>query len=120
LADKKIVDATDLHSQTVFLPKAGCGDGLLFRQLVNTNITKPSSIIEFTSIEAIKKCAMSGTGIAVLPVNSIQNEIHNGQLVELNWIRDLETPVVMIWHKDRRISEVLQNFMELIRKLKEK
>ena len=63
---------------------------------------------------------MSGIGIAVLPEKSIQKEIHNGQLVELNWIRDLETSVVMIWHKDRRISEVLQNFMEHIRKLKDK
>lgn len=63
---------------------------------------------------------MSGIGIAVLPAHSIQKEIHNGQLVELNWIRDLETSVVMIWHKDKRISEVLQNFMELIRKLKDK
>jgi len=120
LADKKIIDATDLHSQTVFLPKAGCGDGLLFWQLVYTDITKPSSIIEFTSIEAIKKCTMGGIGIAVLPASSIQKEIHNGQLVELNWIRDLETSVVMIWLKDRRISKVLLNFMELIRKLKDK
>lgn len=120
LAYKEIVDATDLHSQTVFLPKAGCGDGLLFRQLVNTDITKPSSIIEVTSIEAIKKCAVSGIGIAVLPEKSIQKEIHNEHLVELNWIRDLETSVVMIWHKDRRISEVLLNFMEHIRKLKDK
>ena len=104
LADKKIVDVTDLHSQTLFLPKAGCGYGLLLRQLLNTDITKPSSIIEFTSVEAIKKCVMNGTGIAVLPVKSIQKEIHNKQIVELNWMSDLEVWVVMLWHKDRRIS----------------
>ena len=38
LADKKIIDATDLQSQTLFLPKAGCGYGLLLRQLLNTDI----------------------------------------------------------------------------------
>jgi DNA-binding transcriptional LysR family regulator len=66
------------------LPKAGCGYGLLFRQLVNTDITKPSSIIEFTSIEAIKKCVINGIGIAVLPAKSIQKEIRKEQIVELN------------------------------------
>jgi len=117
LAAKKNVDETDLHSQTVFLPKAGCGYGLLLRQLVNTDIAKPSSIIEFTSIEAIKKCVLNGNGIAVLPEKSVHKEIQNGQVVELNWIRDLETSVVMVWHKERRLSEVLKKFMELVRNL---
>jgi DNA-binding transcriptional LysR family regulator len=102
------------------LPKAGCGYGLLLRQLVNTDIAKPSSIIEFTSIEAIKNCVLNGTGIAVLPAKSIQKEIHNKQIVELNGMSDLEIPVVMLWHKDRRISEALRYLMELIRKLKNK
>jgi DNA-binding transcriptional LysR family regulator len=118
LATKKKIDATDLHSQTLFLPKAGCGYGLLLRQLVNTDIAKPSSIIEFTSIEAIKNCILNGTGIAILPAKSIQQEIHNKQFVELNWMSNLEIPVVMLWHKDRRISEALRTFMDLIRKLK--
>lgn len=116
IADKKVVDATDLHSQTVFLPKAGCGHGLIFRQLINTDITKPSSIVELTSIEAIKKCVINGIGIAVLPAKSIQKEIHSEQLIELKWMRDLDVSVLMIWHKDRRISKVLRNFMELVRK----
>ena len=117
LSDKKKVDATDLHSQTLFLPKAGCGYGLLLRQLLSTDIIKPSSIIEFTSVEAIKKCVMNGTGIAVLPEKSIQKEIHNQQIIKLNWMSGLEISVVMLWYKDRRISETLRYFMDLIRKL---
>ena len=115
LAIKKKVDAADLVSQTLLLPKAGCGYGMLLRQWVNTDIAKPASTLEFTSIEAIKKCVLNGTGIAILPEKSIQNEIHNQQVVELNWHRDLEIPVVMLWHKDRSISEALGYFMTLIR-----
>jgi DNA-binding transcriptional LysR family regulator len=117
LVAKKKVDVAALHSQTLFLRKAGCGYGLLLRQLVNTDIAKPSSIIEFTSIEAIKKCVLNGTGIAVLPEKSIQKEIKSGEVVELNFIGHLETSVVMVWHKERRISEVLQKFMQLSRNL---
>ena len=114
------MDAIDLHSQILFLPKTGCGYGLLLRQLVNTDIARPSSIVEFTSIEAIKRCVLNGTGIAVLPAKSIQQEILNKQIVELNWVNDLEIPVVMLWHKDRRITEPLHYLMTLIRKLKNK
>lgn len=120
LTDKKNVDAADLHSQTLILPKAGCGYGLLLRHLVNTDIAKPESILELTSIEAIKKCVMNGTGIAVLPAESIKDEIHNKQIVALNWTSDLEISVFMLWHKDKRISQALRNFMGLIRTLKTK
>ena len=120
LADKKTIDTTDLHSQTLLLPQAGCNYGLLLRQLVNTDIAKPVSIIEFTSIEAIKTCVINGTGIAVLPAESVLKEIHNEQIVRLNWMSDLEISVFMLWHKDKRISEALQSFMDLIRKLKNK
>ena len=120
LAIKKNIDVADLSSQTLFLPKAGCGYGLLLRQLVNTDIARPSSIIELTSIEAIKKCVLNGTGIAVLPAKSIQQEILNKKIVEINWMNDLEIPVVMLWHKDRRITEPLHYLMTLIKKLKNK
>ena len=118
LASRKKVGVTDLHSQTLLLPKAGCGYGLLLRQLVTTDIAKPSSIIEFTSIEAIKKCVLNGTGIAIIPSESIQKEIHNKQIVQLNMMDDLEIPVIMLWHKDRIFSEALRYFMTLIKKLK--
>ena len=120
LVSKTMVEASDLHSQILLVLKTGCGYGLPFRQLLSTHIVQPVSIIEITSVEAIKKCVMNGTGIAVLPVKSIQKEIHNKQIVELNWMSDLEVWVVMLWHKDRRISEALQNFMDLVRKLKNK
>ena len=117
LADLNFVDAGSLQSQTIFLPKAGCGYGLSFRQMLNTNIAKPASIIEFTSIETIKKCVMQGTGLTILPQKSVQNEIDNNRLIPLNWVSDLQTSIVMVWHKDKKISQVQHDFMQLIRKL---
>jgi DNA-binding transcriptional LysR family regulator len=118
LAGIKQVDISNLQSQTIFLPKAGCGYGLSFRQLLDANIAKPLSIIEFTSIEAIKNCVMKGIGLTILPKNSVRKELHKNRLTEIDWISDFETSVLMVWHKDKRISEALRAFMEIIRRLK--
>ncbi len=117
LSDKKRVDASDLHGETLFFPKTGCGYGLPFRQLLNTHIVRPASIIEMTSIEAIKKCVKSGMGLTILPESSIHKEIKDRELAALNWISNMETPVLMVWHKDKKISEPLKNFMQLARKI---
>jgi len=71
---------------------------LSFRQLLDANIAKSLSILELTSIEAIKKCVIKGLGLTILPKNSVQKELHNNRLVELGWSNDLETSVLMVWH----------------------
>lgn len=118
LAGNKAVDVADLHSQTIFLPKAGCGYGLLLRQLLNTDIAWPSSILEFTSIEAIKKCVLNDIGVAVLPAGSVQEEVRTGRMAELNGLGDPEISVAMIWHKTRSMSDILREFMALARNLR--
>lgn len=117
-AEMKQINIGDLQSETIFLPKAACGYGLSFRQLLDANIAKPLSILEFTSIETIKKCVIKGLGLTILPKNSVQKEIQKNRLIKLDWKSDVETSVLMIWHKDKRISDTLHAFMEIIRKLK--
>lgn len=115
LAGKKSIEASDLHAQTLLILKTGCGYGLPFRQLLDTHVVKPASIIEITSVEAIKKCVKNGMGLTILPESSIQREIKKKEIVSLNWINDFETTVLMVWHKDKRISDVLGSFMNLLR-----
>lgn len=117
LAGKNRVDASDLYGETLIFLKTGCGYGLPFRQLLNTHIVNPVSIIEMTSVEAIKKCVKNGMGLTILPEISVRKEIQNKELVALNWIKDLATPILMVWHKDKRVSEVLGSFMQLARQL---
>ena len=86
--------------------------------IVLSNRYPTVSIIEITSVEAIKKCVKNGIGLAVLPECSIQKEIENKELVPLKWINDLQTTTLMVWHKDKRISPALGNFMKLVRDLR--
>ncbi|WP_432737877.1 LysR family transcriptional regulator [Maridesulfovibrio sp. FT414] len=112
-------DISVLDGQTVLLPKAGCGHGLLLRQMLNLDIAKPASVIESTSIEAIKRYVVSNDCIAVLPRRSIQDKICSRQVVELNWTNSIDIELTMVWHKNRTIPEPLAYFMNLARRLKE-
>ncbi len=118
LADKPFVETGDLHAETLLFLKTGCGYGLPFRQLLNTPMVKPSSIIEITSVEAIKKCVKQGIGLTILPETSIQKELRNRELVKLRWAKKLETPVLMVWHKDKKPTGILDCFMQLAMQLR--
>lgn len=120
LSEKKSIDIKDLNDQTLLLPKAGCGYGLLIKQILNLELAEPSSVIESTSIEAIKRYIVNSEGIAVLPGRSIVNEIKSKEIVELQWTSNIAIDVVMVWHKERAISpsSPLAGFMSLVRNYK--
>ena len=117
LTRKQTIDTSDLHAQTIFLPKAGCGHGLLLRQLLGMDRAAPASIVELTSIEAIKQSIIQGPGIAVLPGISVQRELRGKHITALNWIDPITIAVAMVWHKERKLPQVLQDFMHLVRTL---
>ena len=119
LAGKEIVTTGDLHSQTLFFLKTGCGYGLPFIQMLNTHIIKPASVIDITSLEAIKKCVADGVGLTILPEVLVQKEIRDKKFSVLNWVDDnLQATILMVWHRDRKISGVLHEFMECFRRIK--
>lgn len=109
------LDISILDGQTVLLPKAGCGYGLLLRQMLNLDIANPASIIESTSIESIKRYVVNNECVAILPKRSIQAEIRSQKVIELHLANRLDIEVVMVWHKNRAVSQPLEDFMNLIR-----
>lgn len=117
LTDKPFIKANDLQSETVFFPKTGCGYGLPLKQMLNIPMIKPSSFIEFTSIQAIKKCVKKGMGLSILPAETVQKEIQNNELIYLTGMNPIEATLLMVWHKDKKISPILQSFMNICRQL---
>ena len=85
------------------------------RVLVEAGV-RPEVAIEFTSIEAIKQCAMARMGLAVLPEMAVAAEVAQGRLVALNWF-DEELVVVtqMALHKDKWLSPALSAFAGMVR-----
>lgn len=112
---RKNVAYRDLRGQTLFLPKADCGYRMTFEQMLAMENIKPAALIELNSIEAIKRLAMTGMGLTVIPRIAVLEELKQNRLVELAWSEDLETGICMIWHQDKWFSPPLTALMAYIR-----
>ncbi len=116
LSKKAAVSIGNLEDESFLLPKHDCSYKMQFEQMLTEEKMKSVTIMDFNSIEAIKKCVSKGLGLTVLPEIAVKKEIHRKQLSIIPWAGDImETAVLMIWHRDKWISPTLQAFMDLSR-----
>jgi DNA-binding transcriptional LysR family regulator len=117
LANRSRVGFKDLQDRPIFLPKADCGYRMAFEQALMAEKVQPAAILEFNSIEAIKKCVMLGLGISVLPEIAVMEELRCNKLVRLAWDEEMDTAVLMIRHRRKWVSPTLQAFMETVKEI---
>lgn len=116
LAKQSIMHIRDLAGQTILLPKHDCSYKMLFQQLLVDEKVAPARFIELNGIEAIKQCVLKGIGVAMFPMMAIKEELAQKTMTILPWPEEqLETNILMIWHKDKWLSPVLQAFMDTTR-----
>ena len=114
----KKVTIKDLNGRTLLFAKSECNYIKIMRNLLIQSDIKPRKIIEINSLDAIKKILLSGNGIAFLPEVVIKDELDKGVLETLNWSgKSLDAKLLMIWSKERHISEPLRAFMMMVKKM---
>ena len=75
-----------------------------------------NNTIELSSIEAIKKCVASNLGISFLPRFTVEEELENGKLKELNiGCSDAKVTAIYAYHKNKWVSPAMSLFIELVR-----
>ncbi len=115
LARKNHCEAQDIQEESLILMEEnGCCYRVIFEAQLAAAGVKLESILEFGSIEAIKKCVASGLGISILPRIAVEQELTSGLLADLHWncLHD-NIHTQMIYHKDKWISPALAAFMQL-------
>ena len=116
LAGLREVRPADLAGQTFLLTESGCGYRSKFDKMLTLANVRAGSITEFSSVEAIKQCVVSGMGIAVLPMIVIEREVRQKKIRVLNWKGgSLDISTHVLWHKDKWLSPALAAFLELVR-----
>lgn len=114
LARKEQIGLYDLQGEYLILSERGCSYRSAFEDMLNKAGVQPSSSLEFGSVEAIKKCVISGLGITLLPRVAVEAEVAEGQLVDLNWSGpDFNMTTQIVYHKDKWISPALQALLDL-------
>lgn len=116
LAGRSQVTAADLDGESLLLTEHGCTYRSLFERSLAAVGARPSSKVEFTSIEAIKQGVIAGMGIAVLPAMAVVTEVEQGRLAPLRWEGSkLSVDTTLVWHRDKWLSPGLAAFMKMAR-----
>lgn len=114
LASKGDVTPEHLKEECLILTPPSCN----YRQILNSLLLEaqalPKTSMEFNSIQAIKKFTMSSLGLTLLPKTAVEQELINGQLVELSWFgTDFDFWTQLVYHKDKWLSPVMKSFINL-------
>jgi DNA-binding transcriptional LysR family regulator len=116
LAQQPALHIGDLTGQAILLPKHDCSYKMIFEQILTEKKVESATIIELNSIEAIKHCVMKGIGVTMIPMMAVAQEIAQNKLLVLPWSdENLETAILMIWHKDKWLSPTLLAFMDTVK-----
>ena len=115
LAKKRAVEAADLAGEMLLLTEAGCAYRKKLDEVMTACKVRAGNITEFSSIEALKQCAIAGMGIGLLPEIVVAAELQRKQLKSLPWIgSDLDIATHLVWHKDKWLSPGMVAFLDLL------
>lgn len=104
------------RAETLLLTESGCPYRVAFERPLRAAGVTPANVLEFHSVEAIKQCALTGMGIAVLPEVVVTKELEEGSLRALP-VQGLTFNLVtqLAWHKDKWLSPALDAFLSMTR-----
>lgn len=118
LAGRSGVRARDLGGETVIYSGPSCSYRLSFEKSLAACGCAPSSWMEFSSVEAIKRCVAAGLGVALLPAVSVEQEARENILAALPWKEPgFNVQTQMVLRRGRWRSPALTAFMHTARTL---
>lgn len=118
LAQRSTMNPFDLKDLSILLPKHDCSYKMIFDEMLIEEKVGPITFMELNSVETIKKCVLQEIGVAMLPMMAIREEIEREKMAILPWPeKQLETGIIMIWHRDKWLSPTLQAFMDVAKEV---
>lgn len=109
------LELKNLEQETFILTEEGCSYRVLFEQMLKNESIQATSIISFSSLEAIKQCVADGLGIALLPRIAVEREIQHGRLAVVPFHQpDLNMHMQIVYQKRKWVSEPLKQLLSLL------
>ncbi|MDU2064169.1 MAG: LysR family transcriptional regulator [Sporomusaceae bacterium] len=114
LAAKQSITPADFTTECLILTMAGCGYRPLILAMLREQQVKPSSLMELSSMGAIKECTSCGLGVAFLPEVSVKQEIADKKLVALPWNGPaFNVNTILLYHQEKWLTPALRAFLAL-------
>jgi len=103
--------------ESIIFSEKGCSFRIAFENYMIEKKIRYVNPLEFSSIEAIKKCVMNGLGISLLPFYAVRNEVTEGSLKIMEVPESFEKfSTQLAYHKNKSISLPMRKFIEIILK----
>ncbi|MFI6339466.1 LysR substrate-binding domain-containing protein [Streptomyces sp. NPDC050535] len=109
----------DLVRESLLATEPGCAYRDLFERELNSRAGEgsPVAFTEFGTIEATKRAAAAGLGIALLPEVAVAAELAAGALVRLPWEAPFTLRTQLAWRAGKRLPAHARLFVEQARRL---
>ncbi|MGI8602912.1 MAG: LysR family transcriptional regulator [Verrucomicrobiales bacterium] len=116
LASKPQVRLADLEGKSFIAFEPDLPTRKAVDQLFHDHGVTVQQTMEFDNIETVKRAVEIESGIAIVPRNSVREELAGGQLKAVE-LRDAEVwrPMGMVLKRGRMITPALREFMKLLR-----
>ncbi|TAM61056.1 LysR family transcriptional regulator [bacterium] len=117
LAPRKRVRPEELAGETFVVPRLACTYlEPLFTAMAACGAS-PGPLVEFGSVEAIKRCVEAGVGLAVTARTSVRVELEEGRVAALACaVPAFRQHIQLIRHRDKWLSPALSAFMEIAKR----
>ncbi|MHC1719397.1 MAG: LysR family transcriptional regulator [Clostridiaceae bacterium] len=101
-------------TESIIFTEKGCSLRIAFENYLKLKKIKCVNPLEFSSIEAIKKCVLNGLGISILPLYIVCNEIEDGSLKMMEVQESFQKfKTQLVYHKGKNISLTMSKFIEI-------
>ncbi|MCS0602847.1 LysR family transcriptional regulator [Streptomyces sp. LP11] len=109
------VTTADLTGRALLATEPGCA----YRDLFERELAalEPVEFMEFGTIEATKRAAAAGLGVALLPEVTVAAELAEGSLVRLAWEPPFTLRTQLAWRSGKRLPAHVRLFVEQARQL---
>ncbi|WP_240136165.1 LysR family transcriptional regulator [Streptomyces sp. MUM 178J] len=113
LAGLPLVTTRDLRTTPVLAPETGCSyRALLEAELAGATGTSAVPLLEFGTIESIKRGVAAGLGVGVLPEIAVADAVAAGTLAVLGWQPPFEVYTQIAWRRGRQVTREMRAFID--------
>jgi len=101
-------------SECLIVNEKECSYRTVFEEYLREREIVPSQTMELWSIEAMKRCVMSGLGIGYLPLMTVNEEVKAGRLKIIPCVGDFKQIFSQVlYHKNKWVSPALSSFIDI-------
>ena len=104
----------EVARESIIFTEKGCSARIAFENYLKQKKIRYVNPLEFSSIEAIKKCVMNGLGISFLPYYTVRSEIKEGKLKMIEVTEPFDKfRTQLAYHKNKSISLPMSKLIEI-------